>query len=305
MSYLPELRGALVRAADRQTGAPRIPGHPHAHRSLAWPHRVLRAMPALVAVCVALAIAVAALTQLGARSRPRVHPATPPPSAAVPGRRSATLQSELSVLRRPQRASDLNSGQLRGYLREPQPPFFNQGPVIRHLVRRAVAAPWGGWIYLIPLKPPSVQSLMRGQPPMSRGEAERLTRRAAPGVAEEEQGGASVCCSTAAQIAARGELSVSGGQLPGRRTYSHVVLIVPDGVSTVRFTLMPGGGVSSGTPSAALIIVTARVHANVALVQLNRPCCTRVAYTWYAPNGHVIKAIGFHPQTPHTHSAAG
>jgi hypothetical protein len=74
-------------------------------------------------------------------------------------------------------------------------------------------------------------------------------------------------------------LEGAGHSFAGGAAETRFTLLVPDGVSRVRFSF-PSLGVS------------VPVRGNIAAVQVNRPCCSgQPGLVWYGANGQVIKRI--------------
>lgn len=304
MSYLPELRGALVQAAERQgqpaETAPPSPvgGTRRTLRSLTtlggWARGGVGALSLAASVVVALVIAVLALTHLGGRPRPALRP----PTASQGGYRRGAHgpRDVLGVLRRPQILSAHERQTLRSILRGDA----FQGYVPELSLARRVPAPWGGSIYLAPERPSlkAFRAAQRQLPAHARLTGAALLRRwrALPdGVALVDPSGGAGCCSTEADIVSGHAVDTSTDQVAGGTFRSRIIAIVPDGVTQVAFLIGPSkafGSAAAAQGGGATTIETVQVHQNIAAVQLDRPCCDSTPMIWYGPHGRVLKRIG-------------
>jgi hypothetical protein len=213
----------------------------------------------------------AAVVGLGALVSLRGHaPLRPaPPAATIPGRQQ--LIDILGVLRRPQTSADLHAPLLQ------HPARFGAGVPDMSLVRRAAVTPWGAAVYLIPVKPPT-------------------GARATEGI-NLFVGSGGECCATSADIQAYGELAIdrAGRSFAGGSTQARLAVIVPDGVVRVEFVFprQPDPVDLGGPIYRGELVVAARVHDNLAAVQVDRECCGGdVPMIWQGADGRVIKQIG-------------
>jgi hypothetical protein len=280
MSYLPELRSSLVSAAERAGAAP------ISRPRRRWPRTGLRAIPVAIGVAVAIAVAVLALTAI--RHAPtRVKPTSPAKQA--PGREA--LLSVLGVLRRPQVPADLSGRVIQRFLRN-RPPFGG-GTVERGLIRRAMIAPWGSPIYVVP-ETPTGWTAYAPAPSSSTSTSVFTLKREGVDVEDAAGGG---CCATASAITQYGDLSTEGAgrSFAGGSAQTRLVLLVPDGVAKVAFVLPRQ--VDRTDPTAPVyrraLTVTAAVRDNIVAVQVPHEIAGgRPAMIWYAPDGHVLKRLG-------------
>jgi len=258
-------------------------------------HHLGSAVLGAVAVLVALAVAIVGLTTVGHRTLP----ASARPGA-IPGR--SELIDILAVLRRPQTKADLDP-QLLAMLRRTSHSgrLFPPGIPDLPLIRLATTTPWGEKVFLVPLKPPSASAV--------REVARKFPGYRAPSLARQRDQetlavftinpggtGGSTCCDTAADIKSlHGGAGTEGYRPLHGSGYTRLFTIVPDGVAKIVYVLpRQGSRIGPGTPIYKhTLTATAVVHGNVATVQINRQCCTgRIASTWYATNGHVLKRVG-------------
>jgi hypothetical protein len=164
------------------------------------------------------------------------------------------LLSELAILRRPQRKSDLNSVTLKRALR----PFGTGDKLDMALIRRATTGS-GQHVFLIPVE---------HSPNAGPG---------SPGLLILGIGGDG-CCASAATIRDGQVWSTSGPP-------NQVLLIVPDGVARLRLTLRTGPE-RSHPPG-----VSGRVRDNATVLPIPFAAETLSGdpVTWYGPTGRVLK----------------
>jgi hypothetical protein len=161
------------------------------------------------------------------------------------------LISELAVLRRPQRKSDLDPALLDG-------PAFGRTPADTSLMRRATSAS-GQHVFLVPVRHP-------GSP-----------GRGGSGLMVFGIGGGS-CCVTASEIRS-GDAWSTGGR-PNR-----VLMVLPDGVARVTLTLR------SGPDPRHPPKVAGKVSDNVIVLRVPFAVETLSGdpITWYGPSGRATQ----------------
>jgi hypothetical protein len=238
------------------------------------------ALAAAALVAVTLAVAGGALILLAGHQRPSATTAT--------DRSRQQLIDILAVLRRPQTKADLNPRILSQSASIPM-----QGSPDVPLVRFATTTPWGEKLYLVPTKPPTVKQLnILGLPPRL---IERLRARGETLSVFSPQGGGGT--SDAAAIEAGDAIGTEGAghSFAGGSSQTRFILVVPNGVAKVEFMLprqsSPGANDPRIYPHS--LGVTARVHDNIAAVQVNRETDGPSApMVWYSADGRVLKRIG-------------
>jgi hypothetical protein len=257
MSYLPELRDSLVRAAERRS-EPVRPRH--------WLQVGVRTLAA--AASVAVVVVVAAILLVVGRQGSGM------PTARRVLSDHQRLFDMLGALRRPQTAPDRAFRELvtplpRNTAGSDIEPYWSQ-------VRLATITPWGAKVFLVPLRP-------RGQ-------------SAAPhplALATWVQGIGWDDYSFQGEIAAGEDWGPGAtARLPGGKTVSRFFEVVPDGVAKVVFyNLRRLPQPSSASPRFSGH-VTAIVHGNVATFEDRLGGAHLVFARWYAADGHLIRRIG-------------
>lgn len=313
MTYLPELRDSLVRAAAREY-AQAAGAHSGGDVRARWrPHplwgRGARLLPLALALSLTAAVAFVALTEL----RPARHPATPTT------RSQQSLIGILGVLRGPETAADRrlkNTGFFQW-----NPAYLNAKPRVRY----ATTAPWGDRLFVF--APPidaTTRSGARQGVVHGAGSEQSLTGELVglPSRDSSPLPSPYIPLTVSEVEAGRATFIWPGGQ-PDRPAAGQwieplfgpreeIAVVVPDGVAKVEFVLPRQPMAIVGAPVYPRARhVTARVHNNVAVVELDRKCCylpgarlkqlalhgSETAQAsgpmiWYGPNGRVIKRIG-------------
>ena len=263
MSYLPELRGSLVRAAERRTEVARRATEPM--------HRPRLSGAFALALSAVLTAAVAAAVLLAAGHGGGGAPASRPASSS-----RSQLIATLGVLRRPQTAAE-HAFVHRGW---PQPAGGRRARVAldRSLTRLATTTAWGAPVYLVALRPPADRRLAR-----SLGETLAVWVR---GIGWSD-------LATVAEIrdgAAWGPLGTT--ESSGARQISRFFEVVPDGVASVVFYNLVGGGRSHARLGRLGRKITALVHGNVATFNDPGFGAREVLAKWYASGGRLIRRVG-------------
>lgn len=199
-----------------------------------------------LAAVVALTLIGTSMAQASVSAR---HARRPTPAWSASTR---ALVGELAILRRPQRASDLDSALLHG-------PLLLRADPVTSLMRRATSAS-GQHVYLVPVQPA--------------GSGSRNAGLAVFGI-----GGGS-CCGTAASIQSGGAFSSSG---PPNR----VLLVVPDGVARVKVTLRTGPDQRKPPRVSAKV----RDNVVVFRAPFAVETLSGDPMSWYGPTGHLIKQL--------------
>jgi hypothetical protein len=285
------LERELVAAARRRAGGA-VPSVPRA-MTARW------SLGAVVAAAIAgssVLLALGAVILLGGHARP-----TPVPAAAAASRRQ--LIDILGVLRRPQTAADLDPTLLRE-LRRPGPALALIGgaPDIP-LIRLAGVTPWGQKIFVVPLKPPTAQSVartLRRFPHFPRSLAHLMLSHRPAGETVELSAGGGGGPETAAQIEASGAALLEGApggapkRDPGLQAPARGFVLVPDGVSKVAL-LLPRQEIPGDPAYAHPLTVEIPIHDNVGWFEVNR-YIDAVGFehmVWDGPSGHIVKRVGY------------
>ncbi len=198
-----------------------------------------------------------------------------PPSAA-----SEPLRSILQILRRPQATSDLSlpAAHTPGFSSPTQAAMT--GTPEYGLMRLAGLTSWGQRVFLLPYRPPTPRQI-DALPARLRAQARRQAIRAEElfyflGFGNGGQIG------TAADVAAgRAIVEYGGGVQAGRVLPLQLIVVVPDGVQSVGFTVSQPGGVR---------MHRVPVHGNVATLQVRTaPPNNPRQIVWYGSHGRVLK----------------
>ncbi|MHB1570539.1 MAG: hypothetical protein ACYCXW_04100 [Solirubrobacteraceae bacterium] len=282
MTYLPDLRESLVKAAARQ--------HPAPASDRGW-RAALGTVAVAAAVIIALTVVGIAVILLRHGPQQPQAPAKHAAVGAVPGRQQ--LIDTLAVLRRPQTAADRDFPK---FILRPRAPLAGGSPDIP-LIRYATTTPWGQRLFFVPFKPLTAAQLARVKrqnPRLPRRFLQQIAHRGETLSVFSSSSGAGGA--TAAKIRAFGisETEGAGRAFAGGSTQARLIEVVPDGVSKVQFVLarQPNGNQYGAKTYAHVLKMTVPVHNNVAAVQVNRECCGNLVMIWYAADGHAIKQIG-------------
>ncbi|MGO9793433.1 MAG: hypothetical protein ACLP8S_29085 [Solirubrobacteraceae bacterium] len=260
---------------------------PHSRRGLSARRSTITRIPsvgsviATISTITAMAIAVLAVVLLDHKGP---SPATRPsaPAGASTAASAQPLAQILGVLRRPQTKADRDLGsELTSALHSTL--LVRGGSPVTSLVRLAAVTPWGGDLFLVPIAPPTRQSMAR-LPASLRASASRALANARQGltlaVVGERAGGFGGCCETADQIK-----DGDGWILGGHGEFVYLLLVVPDGVA--RVTVLRPRTPNDEHP----LPLVATVHDNLAAFWLQRPLKTPGEITWFGPSGNAIKRI--------------
>ena len=262
MTLIPEVR-AEVHAAARRRASPAATGPSSRNR---WrPTTGSLTVVASVLVVIAVVAVILLHTYPTHDKTASTVPAPRPAASSV----NATLRSFdqiLGVLRRPQRASDLDSP----LLREPSKGSSGGLRPIRNDARRATITRSGQGVFIIPVR--------FGGSSGPVGHLRQLVGSA--GVLLEGDGGESVF--TVKEIES-GQASFSAySALPSQPTSPgphQMFVLVPDGVSRV---------VVSGRGTSASRHISARVHGNVATFYTRHTIYPPRRMRWYTASGKIV-----------------
>jgi hypothetical protein len=259
VSYLPELRGELVRAAGRRAAPAPIPNRAG--------RRIVRTVSLLVSVAVVLAVAAIVLVVR--------HQSAPPNESGHPSAAGLSqLRSMLSALRGPETSTD------RAFRAMVLPlPGRTAGSDIEPLwsdVRLATVTPWGAKVFLVPLRPRNAA----------------VAKRNPVDITTWVQGIGWDDYSFANDVESGNDWGPSKTvHLADGRVETRFVEVVPDGVEKVVFHLVR----RLARPEAQQAFVgrlTATVHGNVAAFSTTSRDTSFVFAAWYAADGRLIKRVG-------------
>ncbi len=283
MTYLPDLRESLVKAAARE--------YPIAAAGKERATDRLRSAPLVFALAVTVAVAVVAFTSLRHTGGHEANPAT-----RIHHHSDVQLGDILSVLSRPQSRADMSAD--RAVPTAMAETAINAlPPPITPIVRLAAVTPWGDRVFIIAPNVPSAQ--LRSAPQDQR----QLLLEG--GILTQDQAGNFTGLDTPASLNAE---MVQSGQaekiaIAGRgfgdpfryhSTVERVIVVVPDGVRRVRFIVprQPAGPIYGSRIYPRVVTLTAPVRGNVAAVQIDRVCCERIPMVWYGADGRILKRVG-------------
>jgi hypothetical protein len=284
-----ELVGAARRRAEGRLVAPSsAPRRARLAWSLGW----------LVTAAVAgasVVLAVGAVVLLGGH--------TARPSSSHGGSSRQQLIEILGVLRRPQTPADRNPTLLRELGRSGPALALLGGTPDIPLIRLAGVTPWGQKVFVVPLKPPTAQSLartLRRFPHFPRSLAHLMLSHRAAGETVELSAGGGGGPVSAAQIEASGAALLEGApggapkRDPGLQAPARGFVLVPDGVAKVA-VLLPRQDIPGDPAYAHPLTVEIPIHDNVGWFEVNR-YMDDVGFEhmiWYGPSGQVVKRIGY------------
>jgi hypothetical protein len=327
MTYLPELRDSLMRAAAREyddaASARSRTRARSARRVRSLLGRGVGLFPVALGLSVPALVVIVALIALRPGAAPQRHPTSRPEESLI---------GILGVLRGPETAADR-------VFRADGPYDWNQAYVdLKPHVRYATTAPWGDRLFIFapPInatRAPGVQAgpltgayhglSLEGElvgmprhPLMSRYSVNGKYQYSVPmpdpyiplTAADVQAGRATFIWPGGQPYTPAAHASIE--QLFGPK--QQIAVVVPDGVTKVEFVLPRQPMAIVGAPVYPRVEhVTVRVHHNVAVAEINRKCCympaaqlsqlslqgneTRQAsgpMIWFGADGQVIKRIG-------------
>jgi hypothetical protein len=288
---LDEMMRLLDQQPDRRAADPVTRGA-RADRSRRRPS--IGALATIASVIVALIIGAGALVLLGNDKR-----AVPSSARTVtPGRQE--LISMLGVLRRPQTKADVDKWLLNQI--EQRDTRTRQLGTPDVPLMRLVITSWGEKLYLVPMKPPTVNALRATWEKISQLNPQSIPLRKFIAAHDIERlslftsNGGGGGGATAANIQDAGSDAFAGagvaGLRPGQGGYQYLIRVVPDGVTKVVFVVRGHlgrvePGIRANPPPA---VVTATVHDNIAAARIVRkgPGGSFEA-TWYGNHDRVVK----------------
>lgn len=210
----------------------------------------------------------------------------------------------LGVLRRPQTNTDLPPA-LRARLSHHEGGPFS-GSADLPLVRFATVTPWGDRYFLVPLNPPTAETLAAAARRLKLSQA-FLSSQTARILSTGEQillmspSGDGDCCFTTTAIKTGHDLHTT--EVSGPRGYSatRAVAVIPDGVTKVGIDIpaqklrrspnAPPNSQANITQPAHLLLA---VHNNVITFEIHQGgagCCLTATMTWYGSEGQIVKRI--------------
>ena len=182
---------------------------------------------------------------------------------------------------------------------------MNGYPDLR-LVRFGTVTPWGDRYFLVPLNPPTAETLAGAARRLKLSQA-FLSAQSARILSTGEQvllmspGGDGDCCFTLTAIKTGHDLHTT--EVSGPRGYSatRAVAVIPDGVTKVgidlpaqklrRFPNSPLNSQPNITRPAHLLLPVRNNLIAFEIHQGGAGCCLTATMTWYGPEGQVIKRI--------------
>ena len=280
------LERELVHAARRLGAGEETNSLPGAGRT---PRRSRGAVAVLLSTAAVIAIVLGAVVALGGHRRP-----APTSVPAAPAASPRQLVDILGVLRRPQNAADRRAALLSLYTRG----LAFVGTPDAALMRYATTTPWGEQLYLVPMNPPSAQEIARlaRRAPGSRNQLLRMLRDRTETLMVLSAEGAGGAGDAAGIKNGQGIGTEGAGRsFAGGSTATRITVVVPDGVAKVRFVFprQPSPAQPGAPTYAHSLSVVARVHGNIAAVQVDRDVTIgRFAMIWYGPSGRIVKRVG-------------